>query len=256
MFALTSTCRAAVSVSTVLAVQDTSALTRMSPGSAPPGAVSSSTLPRPKLLASVSAPMLEPSFEPPPATTVKSVGSMRQVPCVPASDSVFTRVPVAMCTCAAEVSTRPPRPCSAVASISPDSASAPLAMPPCTVMRPPSMRPAPRACSVPLDSTRSPVIQISPPRSSSASARTKPLLLTSDRATASADAAVSRTVPPSAWIRPLLSTVPAMPASTAAEIRPWPLMLTVAARPAASTTEPASTVRLPRLSTVGASSAR
>ena len=52
----------------------------LSPGSLPPGAVASSTLPSPRLEASVSAPMLEPVSGPLPAATVKSVGSMRQLP--------------------------------------------------------------------------------------------------------------------------------------------------------------------------------
>ena len=87
-------------------------------------------------------------------------------------------------------------------------------------------------------------------------ARTMPLLLTSELASASAEAAVSVTLPPSAAMRPLLSTAPATPGSTTADSRPLPLMLTVAARPEASTTEPASTRSSPRLSTVGPNSAR
>jgi hypothetical protein len=63
----------------------------------------------------------------------------------------------------------------------------------------------------PLDCTWSPVIQIWPARSSMLLARTMPLLFTSERAIASAEAGRQRTLPPSAAMRPLLSTSPATP---------------------------------------------
>ena len=85
------------------------------------------------------------------------------------------------------------------------------------------------AWTLPLVATLSPVIQISPARSTSVLARTMPLLLTSDAAICCAEWAVSLTVPPSATMLPLLPTLPeTLPGVTTAEIRPWPLMLTVA----------------------------
>ena len=80
-------------------------------------------------------------------------------------------------------------------------------------------------------------------------ARIKPLLLTSELARPSAEAALMRTTPPSDTMTPLLLTAPASPGVTTAEIKPLPLMLTVAARPLASTTAPASTATSPWLST-------
>ena len=100
------------------------------------------------------------------------------------------------------------------------------------------------------------MIQISPAFSTSVFARTMPLLLTSEAAMSCADFALSVTTPPSAVMRPLLSTLPAtVPGVTTAEISPLPLMLTVAARPEASTTEPAWTDTSPALSTDGPNSA-
>ena len=77
-----------------------------------------------------------------------------------------------------------------------------------------------------------------------------PLLFTSEAAMSCADLAVSVTTPPSALMRPLLSTRPSSaPGVTTADSKPLPLMLTVAARPEASSTEPASTAMSPWLLT-------
>ena len=77
---LTLTSLFAVSVSVVEADQLTAASTWMSPGSLPPAAVTSATLPPFRLVASVSAPMPDAVCAPLPALTRKSVGSMVQVP--------------------------------------------------------------------------------------------------------------------------------------------------------------------------------
>ena len=249
MSALISTLRAAVSVSSVLALQLTAALTNRSPASSPSVAVISVTLPPARLADKVLAPMPELVAAPLPADTVKLVGSMSQVPWRPLPASVATRVASSICTKAADVSTWPPRPCSARALIWPPSARLPAFMSALTVIWPASPAPWASAWMRPLDCTWSPVIQIWPARSSMPLARTMPLLFTSDCAMASAEAAVMRTLPPSARMAPRLSTSPALPGVITAEISPEPLMLTVAARPEASTTEPASTCSSPRLST-------
>ena len=125
MLALTLMSRVAVSVSVVLADQDTAALTWMSPGSLPPAAVCSVTLVVPRFVDKVSAPMPDVVCAAPPAATVKSVGSMSQVP-VAAAPRLSTRVPRAIATWAAEVSTLPPRPEADDASMRPSSCRLPV----------------------------------------------------------------------------------------------------------------------------------
>jgi hypothetical protein len=247
---------AACSVSVVPALQATSALTWMSPASLPAGAVASVTLVLPRLVASVLAPMPEAVAEPLPALTVKSVGSMVQWPCLPAPPRVSTRVSASTATRAAEVSTRPPRPPADVADSVPPTSTLPACMPPCSTTRPASALLLLSALRLPLLAAWSPVIQISPWRSCRVWARMTPLLLTSEAAMSCADCALSLTTPPSATMLPLLATLPAAPGETTAEISPPPLMLTVAALPEASTTEPASTVMSPSLLTCGPNSAR
>jgi hypothetical protein len=248
--------RLACSVSVLLPAQVTSALTWMSPGSLPVAAVASVMLVDARLVASVSAPMPDVVCAPLPAATVKSVGSMSQWP-VATLPRLSTCVWRAMPTCAAEVSTWPPRPLAALTSIWPASARRPETMSPFTVIWPALPVVGAAACKLPLLPTWSPVIQISPPRSTSVLARTMPLLFTSDPAMSWAERAFRVTTPPSAWMRPALSTCPlTRPGVTAAEIRPLPLMLTVAARPEASTTEPASTWMSPWFTTCCPNSAR
>ena len=259
MLALTLTLRIAFSVSVVFALQLTGALTMMSPGCvslAVPCAAAIVTLPWFRLFDSVVAPMPDVVSVPLPDETVKSIGSIVQVPCVPAALSVFTPAPAAIRTLAADVSTCPPRPDSACALTVPEKSTLPPCMPPSKLTLPALPLPVASALIVPLLATLSPVIQISPLRSWIVLARTMPLLFTSDAARPWADCAVIVTKPPSAWIRPLLSTEPESPGVTTAEIKPLPLMLTVAARPDASTTWPASTVIVPWLSTCWPNSAR
>ena len=259
MLALTLMSWKACSVSVALDAQLTAALTLISPGSVPlPLAVCSVMVPLvpSRLDDRVSAPMPDASCAPAPALMLKSVGSISHEPPWPAAPRVSTRVPPAMRTPAAEVSMLPPRPCSLLALIVPAMSARPCSRSPLTTMRPPDSVPAPSAVICPLVATRSPVIQISPLRSTSELARIRPVLLTSDEAMASAERAVSVTLPPSAAIRPLFSTVPATPGAITADSSPLPLMLTVAARPEASTTEPAFTVISPSLATRLPNSAR
>ena len=247
----------ALSVS-LFADQLTEAPTLMSPASLPfaAAAVAIVTLPPPRLADSVAAPMLLVVATPLPATMAKLVGSISQVPAPPLGAAVDTRAPTAMLTLAAEVSTKPPLPLAALASMLPDTCAMPRCMSPISITRPPSPPFGAAAWIWPAWLTLSPVIQISPPRSTSVLARISPLLLTSEAAMSWAEAALSRTTPPSARMLPLLTTEPAAPGVTTAEMRPLPLMLTVAARPEASTTWPASTAISPWLSTRLPKSAR
>ena len=127
----------------------------------------------------------------------------------------------------------------------PATSAVPRCMSPMTMTRPAGPSWGALASMCPLVATWSPVIQISPARSTRVLARTRPLLLTKELARPSADAALKRTTPPSALMLPLLLTTPASPGVTTAEIKPLPLMLTVAARPLASTTAPALTATSP-----------
>ena len=162
---------------------------------------------------------------------------------------VETRASSATLTVAAEVSTKPPLPLAAPASMLPATCAVPRCMSPTNMTRPPSPPLGALASIWPLVATLSPVIQISPARSTIVLARISPLLLTSDAAMPSAEAAFMRTTPPSARMLPLLLTEPAAPGVITADIKPLPLMLTVAARPLASTTAPAFTEISPWLST-------
>ncbi|MCY1169228.1 hypothetical protein D9M73_92480 [compost metagenome] len=90
-----------------------------------------------RLADSVSAPMPLVVCVPLPDEMVKSVGSTSQVPVLPVSDRVLTRVPAATLTWAADVSMKPPSPpAGALASSVPATFTVPVSMSPISRMRP------------------------------------------------------------------------------------------------------------------------
>ena len=94
----------------MLAFQVTALFTKMSPLPAVPASVAMETLPRPRLVESVPAPIPETVNAPLPDAMVKSTGSISQEPLLPLAAWVVMTAPSATLTWAAEVSTKPPSP--------------------------------------------------------------------------------------------------------------------------------------------------
>nr|WP_241674446.1 hypothetical protein [Candidatus Methylobacter oryzae] len=176
----------------VLADQVTGLLTKMSPLPPVEASVAMVTLPPPKLVASVAAPIPEVLSTPLPALIVKSTGSISQVPLLPFAAFVVILASSATLTWAAEVSMKPPfvwpsppvpltegLGSGALASSVPPTLTVPLSMSPSSLM--------------------------TPLRSSTVRASMTPSLLTTVDSSASAALAVISTVPPSVWINCLFS---------------------------------------------------
>ena len=171
---------AAVSVNR-LALHDTASLTLILPEpSAVPPLDKISTLPPSKFVESVAPDRLlrAPSLASP---ILKSAGSINQVPLLPSVAKVVTFTESAICTCAAEVSIKPPLPpLGAEASSVPPTLVVPAVMPPSSMML--------------------------PSRFSNVCAWITPVLLTTLASKAFFAPAVIITCPPSAWISPPFST--------------------------------------------------
>ena len=191
-----------------------------------PSLLLSETLPLARLLSSVAAVM-----SPPLAAMVKSVGSTSHVPLLPPAALVVIAVPSATCTCAPEVSMKPPLPpAGALASSVPPAFTVPASMPPSRVMTP-SCSATVRACTVPA------------------------LLTTLSISEARAPAVIS-TLPPSATISWRFSTRLRMVfASTTRCIRWLSAKVSVIAVPPPSATVPSCARIVPWLETVLPSSA-
>ena len=154
----------AFNVKVVAAVQVSASLTKISPlPSRRPLSLRIVMLLRVRLSDSSLA-LMSPSV----SAIVKSVGSINQRPTLPCADDVLTHAVSAMCTCAAEVSIRPPSPpCGADASSWPLSKTLPVSI--------------------------SPINRMLPGRCSSVWARMTPLLLTTLRLPGPVPIAVSST---------------------------------------------------------------
>ncbi len=128
---LTLTLFAAVSVRVVLALQETESLTLMLPPLPPPVTKEVPVLLKmAKFVELRSLLNVAPVISPPVGATVKSVGSMSQVPVRPLAAAVVTFAPFATSTTAPLVSIKPPLPLGALASSVPPTLTVPAVMPP------------------------------------------------------------------------------------------------------------------------------